>query len=74
MARIGPASRGGQRQARIMDAGQLTVSGPSGHAVPVSLWLRLPLRRLRTDDTLRSFANGSVAQHPELYINGLSFG
>ena len=47
-----------------MDAGPVTVtvSGLSGHAV--SQWLRLPIRRLSTGDTLRTFANGSVAQHP----------
>ena len=45
-----------------MDTGPVTVSGPSGHAV--SQWLRLPIRRLRTGDTLRTFANGRVAQHP----------
>ena len=55
------ARRGEQRQARIMDAGQVTVSGPSGHAV--SQW-RLPLRRLRTGDTMRTLANGLVAQPP----------
>ena len=58
-----PASRGGQRQARIMDAGPVTVSGPtwpSGHAV--SQWLSL--RHLRMGDTLQTFANGRVAQHP----------
>ena len=43
-----------------MDAGPVTVSGPSGHAV--SQWLRLPIRRLRTGDTLRTFANGDVAR------------
>ena len=32
--------------------------------VPVAARLRLSLRRLRTDDTLRTFANGRVAQHP----------
>ena len=45
-----------------MDAGPVMVSGPSGHAV--SQWLRLPIRRLRTGDTLQTFANGRVAQHP----------
>ena len=47
-----------------MDACPVTVSRPSGHAV--SQWLRLSLRRLpsRTDDTLRTFANGGVAQYP----------
>ena len=45
-----------------MDTGPVTVSGPSGHAV--SQWLRLPIRRLRTGDTLQTFANGRVAQHP----------
>ena len=45
-----------------MDTGQVTVSGPSDHAV--SQWLRLPLRLLRTDNTLLTFANGRVAQHP----------
>ena len=33
-------------------------------SVPVAARLRLSLRRLRTDDTLRTFANGRVAQHP----------
>ena len=48
-----------------MDAGPVMVSGLSGHAVPgVSQWLRLPIRSLRTGDTLRTFANGRVAQHP----------
>ena len=47
-----------------MDAGPVTVSGLSGHAV--SQWLGLPIlvRSLRTGDTLRTFANGRVAQHP----------
>ena len=33
MKLLQPASRGGQRQARIMDAGPVTVSWPRGHAV-----------------------------------------
>ena len=45
-----------------MDAGPVTVSGPSGHAM--FQWLRLPLCRLGTGDTLRTIANGRVAQHP----------
>ena len=45
-----------------MDAGPVTITGSCGHAV--SRWLRLPIRRLRTGDTLRTFANGRVAQHP----------
>ena len=47
-----------------MDAGPVTVTvaGLSGHAV--SQWLRLPIRSLRTGDTLLTFANGRVAQHP----------
>ena len=47
-----------------MDAGPVTVSWPSGHAV--SQWLRLSLRLLpsRTDDTLLTFVNGRVTQHP----------
>ena len=32
------------------------------NAGPVTV--RLPIRRLLTGDTLRTFANGSVAQHP----------
>ena len=47
-----------------MDAGPVTVSGLSGPGHAVSQWLRLPIRRLRTGDTLRTFANGRVAQHP----------
>ena len=45
-----------------MDACPVRVSGPSGHAV--SQWLRLSLRRLRTDDTLRTFTNGRGASNP----------
>ena len=45
-----------------MDAGPVTVSALSGHAV--SQWLRLPIRSLHTGDTLLTFAYGSVAQHP----------
>ena len=41
-----------------MDAGPVTVNWPSGQAVSQLL----PLRRLRTGDTLQTFANGSVAQ------------
>ena len=49
-------------------AGCGLVSLPSEHAVspgPVAATaVRLPLRRLRTGDTLRTFANGRIAQHP----------
>ena len=45
-----------------MDACAVTVSGPRSHAV--SKWLPVPLRHLSTGDTLRTFANGRVAQHP----------
>ena len=45
-----------------MHAFPVTVSGSSGHAV--SQWLRLPIRCLRPGDTLRTFANGRVAQDP----------
>ena len=44
-----------------MDAGPVTVSGPSSHAA--SQWLRLPIRRLRTGYTKRTLANDRVAQH-----------
>ena len=62
------AQAAGQQQAWIMDAGPVRY----GHgllakwlrSVPVAARLRLSLRRLRTDDTLRTFAKGSVAQHP----------
>ena len=57
-----PASPGGQRQARIMDAGPVTVSKPSGHAV--SQWLRLPICRLRTGDTLRTFCRRPCRPEP----------
>ena len=61
-ARKSGSTAAGAESPRIMDAGPVTVSGLSGHAVPQ--WPRLPIRRLRTGDTLRTFANGRVAQHP----------
>ena len=56
-----------------MDAGPVTVSGPSGHAVSQWLrcqWLSLPIR---TGDTLLTFASGRVAQHP-VYPLGIGVG
>ena len=44
-----------------MDAGPVTVPGPSGHAV--SQWL-LPLRHLRTGDTLLTFTNAVSPSSP----------
>ena len=45
-----------------MHAGPVTVSWPGDHAVSQPEWL--PIRRFRTGDTLLTFANSRVAQHP----------